>query len=363
MKIALLNLPYDNNYGGNLQRYALIKTLQSLGHEVTHINLRFVVRPSFWYMMPRIVNRVILRLLGKKVIILREWHEYQERHRRYIITEAFYQKYIPHSKAVAHLEDYPHYDKFDVIMVGSDQVWRRNIARGHTENLFMDFLPEDAKQKRIAYGVSLGANSNEFSKEDILNLGVLYKRFDAVSVREYSALALFEEYGWTSPKASKVVDPTLLLKAEDYHCLMQESKKAGLFCYILDMTEEKEMFIKKQSSLYMLPTEYATINKAATLTIEEWLSCFYNAKSVITDSFHGMIFSIIFHKPFIVIGNELRGIGRFTSLLESLDLQDRLILENDLSSSLQIGDIDWNCVEEKMDALRKKAILFLKNNL
>lgn len=364
MKIALINLAYDNNYGGNLQRYALVKVLQNLGHDVIHINLRFVLPVNFLKLFPHIVFRILKKILGRKIDIFPEWRAYRSYHSVIESTEKFYNKYIPHTCPVLCLSDYKRYDKFDVVVVGSDQVWRKKIAMHYLDNFFLKFLPVAPNQKRITYGVSLGSNENELDEKEISELGVLYKRFNAVSVREPGALELFKNYNWTNPAAQVVLDPTLLLSASDYKKILKKSGiHNNIFCYILDLNSEKQTFVQSVSKRLNIDYKLTGINSFNSLSIEQWLGCFYDSEFIITDSFHGMIFSIIFHKNFIVIGNKFRGMGRITDFLSSLQLENHLITEEALSSDFKIDDIQWDLVDEIIEKRKLFSINFLKNNI
>lgn len=364
MKIALLNLPFDNNYGGNLQRYALIKTLQEIGHEVRHVNLRFADKPNMLKLSLRVPIRLLKRIVGRKTSVLSEWHNYKRWHNMFISAEPFYNKYIPHTNEIVCLSDFKGYDKFDAVLVGSDQVWRKKIAQHHLYNLFMDFISSDTHLKRIAYGVSLGSEENELDDDDICKLGKLYQRFSSVSVRERSALDLFKSYGWITPQAELVLDPTLLLCDKDYdRILSKDTVSGGLFCYILDPTDAKRKFAEKESVRQNLQMYNGSINNDAKSSIEEWLGIIRNSEFIITDSFHGMVFSIIFHKPFIVIGNEFRGLGRFKGLLSMLGLEDRLMKEDDIILPQIMRPINWEKVDEKLSFMRAESKKFIEKSL
>ena len=315
----------DNNYGGNLQRYALMKVLQDMGHDVTHLNLRFDYHLP-WYKMPYSYSKRVISkyLFGKKIIINQEKYSREKYQELCSITDPFYQRYIQHTEPIYKLSELKKYSNFDAYVVGSDQVWRKKIAKRYLSSMFLDFLPKGCKAKRIAYGVSLGVAENELSVEEISQLSELYKRFDAVSVREGSALELFKQYGWNSPQAVQVLDPTLLLNKEDYQTLIQNgstvSSKGNLFCYILDKSKEKEQLIhQKAEELHLKPFELG-LKDEKPANIEQWLRSFADAEYVITDSYHGLLFSIIFEKPFYQIRNQFRGNARFDALMGKFGL-------------------------------------------
>ena len=351
MKIALLNLPVDNNYGGHLQRYALMKVLQRMGHDVTHINLRFGFFLP-WYKKPfSDAKRVILKyLLGKDIKINQECLLRQQYEERCAVTEPFYQRYIKHTEPITDLRKLKDLHGFDAFVVGSDQVWRKKIAGKYLSTMFLDFLPADATVKRIAYGVSLGVAENELNQEEVNRLSELYKRFDAVSVREDSALDLFIGYGWTNPQAIQVLDPTLLLTKDDYMQLIDNAStvpsKGNMFCYILDKTEEKSQLIKqKAEDLQLKPFELGlTDDKPASM--EQWLRSFADSKYIVTDSYHGVVFSIIFNKPFSLVKNRFRGNARFDSLYQLLQFQRE--------------KFDWISINNELITLRNVSSEILK---
>lgn len=354
MKIALLNLPFDNNYGGNLQRYALMRVLSDMGHDVTHLKLMFDKRNQSCFCYPLILCKYILKcMLGKKCTSLysslfpKRMYERQNR-----VVDAFYNKYIKHTDAIYQVKDLRKYIDFDIFVVGSDQVWRKSIANKYLSTMFFDYLID---KPCIAYSVSLGSANNELTDKDVDKLGVLYKRFVAVSVRERSALDLFDSYNWKSPAAVHTLDPTMLLNKEDYKVLIENgnTKKynAKLFCYILDRTKEKEEKIKEISMTKNLIPFYFSIKGTKNVSVEQWLRLFHDAEYVITDSYHGLIFSIIFNKPFFLFKNELRGNARFDSVYEILDITD------------STDDLDWNLINRKIETLRLRSKSFLYSSL
>ena len=140
--------------------------------------------------------------------------------------------------------------------------------------------------------------------------------------------------------ASFVLDPTLLLNKMDYvHLFKSENEikcKGDMFCYVLDPSEEKKQIIKYIECKKNYKSYYCNIHKKESgfyghrfikPSLTHWLRCFYDAKFVLVDSFHGCVFSIIFNKPFIVIANKERGVARFESLLATFGLQNRLIFD------------------------------------
>ncbi len=354
-KIALLNLQVDDNFGGHLQRYALISTLQKLGNEVEHLNTRF----------PNSKKSIIKRLKGGlKRLVLYPYYaikrnaeykplwlfKYYIRHEA--VTEAFYDKYIPHTKRIYSNEELAQYQDFDCFVVGSDQVWRKNYASLYGLGTYMfDYLPTD--KKRVAYGVSMGTDKNELSEQNIADFKVQYERFKAVSVREVTGLDLLNSYGCTNPKAEWVIDPTLLLDAEDYNKVINEGKtyplEKKIFCYILNLDELKKDVITRIAREKSM--DYQIWSPEQNLTVEQWLRSIRDAEYVITDSYHGLLFSLIFNKPFHLLRNESRWNARFDSIAEQLDVK------------LDAATQDYGKINNAIADSRAKSIRFLETNI
>jgi exopolysaccharide biosynthesis predicted pyruvyltransferase EpsI len=179
--------------------------------------------------------------------------------------------------------------------------------------------------------------------------------------------------------AVHLLDPTLLLDKSDYITLIKnanEPPSAGnLYTYILDSTfEESDIISFIATKLHLLPFSIMpkrftretqnSVEKCVFPPVTKWLRSFMDADFVVTDSFHGCVFSIIFNKPFVAIGNESRGMARFHSLLTLVGLGDRLITSyDDLLNIDWDASIDWEKVNKRLDEKRKESIDFLINTL
>lgn len=354
MRIALLNLPLDNNYGGNLQRYALVKVLQDMGHDVTHIMLK-VHYTLPWYKYPysytkRIIKRFLLR---KPVLVKEESYRNQKYEESLDIIMPFYDKYIKHTGVCYNIRDVVKETKdvFDVFIVGSDQVWRKDMTSGiGIENYFLKFVEKG--KKRIAYSVSLGGVDMGLSSKEMKIIKSLYNKFYAVSVREMNSIELFEKAGWTNPKCLLTLDPVLLLDKADYLKMIKENNTVNktegkCFCYILDNNEQVEEKIK--SNIDIDKVDYIVQSLNENVSIPQWISNIYYAHRIITDSYHGVVLSILFEKNFFYIGNERRGNTRVSSLLGILGI--------DASKD---SNYSWEMVRDNIYFYRKRSIAFLK---
>ena len=350
MRIGILTLPLHTNYGGILQAYALQTVLERMGHDVCLIEKkRQPLRLPLWKAPLSYGKRIIKNLTGNPFPIFYEQKMNREEPVVRQNTDKFINKYIKR-RIVDDFSDIKETD-FDAIVVGSDQIWRPKYVQ-EIEHAFLDFT-EGWNIKRIAYAASFGTDEWEYTSEQTEKCAKLLKQFDAVSVREDSGVSLCREHFHI--EAEHVLDPTLLLRSGDYINLFEMAgmpkSKGTLLCYILDKTLEKMALVNKVADeKHFVPFRVNSLveNTKASLheriqpPVEQWLRGFYDAEFVITDSFHACVFSIIFNKPFIVMGNTGRGLSRFSSLFSTFGLTDCLLTNSD--SSQYFEDVNWNTV-------------------
>lgn len=376
MKIAILTLPLHTNYGGILQCYALQTVLERMGYEVSVIEKKTKPVRLPLRLMPFCYGKRILRnLIGHKCPVF-----YEQRYNRiqHVIrqnTDVFIDQYI-------HLKRYQSFsnineEEYDAIVVGSDQIWRpKYFDVDKIENAYLKFA-EKWNIKRVSYAASFGTDEWEYTAEQTSECGRLLKMFDAVSVRENSAIFSCKQY--FDIEVQQTLDPTLLLEKEDYIKLFETrntpKSKGNLLCYILDESDEKKEIIQRIANekglnpfnvTAKIYDETVSLNERIQPPLEQWLRGFYDADFVVTDSFHACVFSIIFQKQFIVLGNKCRGLDRFNSWLTFLSLKERLInslYDYDAHISILNENIDYISIKQKLDMERSRSLLFLMENL
>lgn len=354
MRIGLLTVPFNNNYGGFLQAFALKTFLESRGHQVTIINRqRDLQKQSFLKKTRKTLRSLFYR---KKTIDLS------------IHTRKFVKGYLsPITKEIYSTEMLLKLPLFDFYIVGSDQVWRYEYATSSINNYFFDFL-QDTNIPRISYAASFGVSYNEYDKDSINRCSELLKHFKSISVREFSGINLLKDTFKVKYPIEYVLDPTMIIDKNIYIDLTQKypinNRSNYIFTYILDKTDDKQLLIDKISEEEKVPIQNIDAqtgnNNKVIEPIEKWLSYIINASYVITDSFHGMIFSIIFNKPFIVYANETRGAERFKSLLSLLNLNS-CIINN--SKSYKKQEFNWKNINMLVDKYKEKSIKFLTISL
>lgn len=373
MKIGVLTLPLYNNFGGILQALALQKVLNGLGHNAVLIDKFKNVSLGAWYKRyPIYLKRAVQKYFCGENIIVRADVAINNTSRIIAThTGPFVRKHIKR----IFTRDFSNIQRveFDALIVGSDQIWRPKYFFSAIENAYLDFAKE-WDVKRIAYAASFGTEEWEYNDEQTANCTALLKRFNAVSVRESSAVKLCDEKFGVN--AQHVLDPTMLLPKEEYIKLFEETdtnkSNGNLFCYILDESAEKKTIIdtlshKKGLMPFYVNSKYnnpdASIEERIQQPVEKWLRAFYDAEFVVTDSFHACVFSIIFNKPFIVYGNKERGMARFESLLTLFELENRLVSSpNEVNKMLQTP-IDWERVNSIHKQMKEKSLSFLRKSL
>lgn len=366
-RAAIITLPLGENYGGILQAYSLQKIVHSLGIDVVTASIpkqsrlkllaKRIAKTALHIMKPNISNMTSKDILTKT-----------EK------TRQFVNKYI---KTIDEKRLYG--DNFDAYIVGSDQVWRAKYV--NIVDYMLGFATAKAGAVKISYAASFGKdNLNEYRNSDIKESSKLAKNFNGISVRERSGVKLAEKH-W-GVKALHHVDPTMLVPKKQYDSLIKSNQNTcrpdgKLFVYILDRSSEKEKIVEKTSQLlglksfgFMPPSTNSrrtfrnNPEKYKLPLVEQWLRSFRDADFVVTDSFHGCVFSIIYNKPFIAIGNKSRGLSRFTSLLELFDLENRLISsQSEMNECLVSSNIDWRKVNAVLKNEQRRSRKYLKENL
>lgn len=369
MKICIITQPLRTNYGGLLQAYALQTVLERQGHHVEILDAPYKQNLPLWKLPFSLIKRLLYKyLFNRDVIVLAEKKYNREFPVVSQYTNQFIQNYIRRVEVI----DFNKLksDSYDVLIVGSDQVWRPKYNR-NIYKCFLDFA-ESWKVKRIAYAVSFGTDKWEFTFKQTKRCAQLVKKFDWVSTREDSGVKLCKEYLGIS--ACHVLDPTLLLAREDYDLLVSHAHvnqcKGNLLVYILDESSEIQSIVKQValkrslqpfSAISRVENSKAPLEERIQPPVEQWLYGFQNADFVITDSFHACVFSIIYNVPFAVLGNEKRGQARFSSLLKMFDLEDRMV--STARQIMELKEINWKKINIIRNSRKSESLCMLLSML
>ena len=373
MRIGILTQPLYSNYGGLLQAFAMQEILKRMGHDVLTVDwsndnsyMRWCIDYCKSLVRCLMMHPVQFPLSPTKVNYMRKY------------TNPFIASHIATTKAMHHIsaEELKQYE-FDAYIVGSDQVWRW-AYNAHIEWMYLSFV-KDESVKRIAYAASIGIAYWDYPQDKSIMCATLAQQFNAISVREKDAVSLVKEY--LGMPAQYVLDPTLLLNATDYEQLLllgPVKPDTSIAVYILDMTENKRLLLDDlQKRLHCkinvignpdAQNSSFSYRDRQSPPVEDWLNGIRKADYVLTDSVQGTVFSIIFHKQFVCLGNKDRGNSRFESLLEMAGLEKRQVdqsdvLNYDMISSRLCEPIDWKAVDKRKQAMQTISYSFLMKNL
>lgn len=365
MRIGLLTHTPGDNYGGVLQAVALYSYLTNANHDVMLINK--VHKFPLW-------KRVATSLLEK--IPFQNF-----RNKRYSAIKRaklrpFIRKHLPLTSSpivtLLELKELVIKHRFDAVIVGSDQVWRYHyINDGNFEVYFLDY-EVDFQSKKIAYAASFGVSEwEEPNNIDVVTAALA--KFDAVSVREEQGRSICEKT-FNLSKCECVLDPTMLVETVFYDQFLSQFKKINtnrkLVTYILDKSRKKKKIINSIKMMYgekdneaYLETDLSFAGSKSAYSVNDWLWHIKTADVVVTDSFHGVVFSILFKKDFYVIGNMQRGIDRIANVLASFGIEGRLLINFEDLDFERPAPIDYQRIHSSINRRRHMSETFLRDAL
>lgn len=346
--VGILNFHYENyNFGANLVAYSLMKTVEKLGFQAKIINY-----DPFEDLKP------IKKILINKMKIFREY-------------------FLKQTHKISNpLELYKLNNCFDTFIVGSDQVWRKTITSVNLYHYFFDFV--NPAKKILSYGASFGTDKWEGNEKETSEVKQFLKRFDEISVREKDGVKICNEI--FEREAYQVLDPTLLLTQEDYQEIINFEKHdeiegeyaAYYFLFDKDRKDKnsqdlKEILQKNNLKLINIKgKDEIILGKEEFIynSMSDWLNHIKNSKIIITDSYHGVLFAIIYRKPFICITENCTSFSRFNSLFNIFDVKDNFYSKlSEIDNLKKIYNINYNGIEARLNEERTKSIAFLKNAL
>lgn len=361
MKVAILTFQNALNYGAILQAYALQQAINKLGGDCEIIDYQCSYINEH-YKTIRFDNCKNI----KKILVSASKIPFRQiRKNRF---KNFSNTYVKLTASVDNDKIIDLNNNFDKFVVGSDQVWNYKLT-GNDSHFFLDFVDD---KKKYSYAACFGFDEiPDNLKQDYFSC---LKHFSEFSVRDVTSENILMNLFNGQKKVSVNVDPTLLLTKQDWENLsLDKSSDDYILIYSLNprvLMDDlaKEMMIKENCKVYYICNdiyEYAKIpkeyKKIFSPNPKEFLSLFYNAKYVLTNSFHGTVFSILFHKRFFSEVNYGTHINhRINDLLNSLNLANRIIHKNlDYSTNV----IDYEKVDFNLKSMREKSLEYLKKSV
>lgn len=344
MKIGVLTFHNSRNYGAVLQAYALCSVIEELGGEVEIVNYKsenIEKNLQIWNPTKNFIKSVL-----QSVFRYRKKRAFNSFERRMLKID---KKSIDRKCVIDEL------NKYDAVIVGSDQVWNRKI----TANDEVYFLP-NIKGKKISYAASVG-DTVELSTYDVENI----KNFDYVSVRESKLNKTLVSQGIVSYECC---DPTILAGIKPFEDIVSKlQKKEGyVFVFMIwkspTLLENAKKFAKDKG--LKLIDNKSSFEFFLHCKPEDFLSWIKNASYVFTNSFHGTVFSLLFHKRFVssVYKNNGEQNLRVKELMSYLGCESNLIFDENQNVK-EINELDYAAIDKKMQILRNKSYSFLNDSL
>ena len=327
--VAIASMLFQNNFGAVLTVYALYKTIEDLGYNPLIIYNNFYGSANNLYSDMK-GNKFGLKYLN-------------------IANEYFSKEELEKLN-----------EKCDTFIVGSDQVFRWLFNRKNISHYLLNFAYNF--KNKIAYSSSFGISNFEGELKEKIFFKYYLKQFDSVSVREDDGVRICREDFDVS--ATQVLDPVFLINDYDYLISKSSKNLNHKFIAVYSLYTNIQNELNYISNKLDLNIEYLGVDDKND--IEDWLWTIRNSELFITDSFHGICFSIIFNKPFVgLLLNEVGGLSRLESLSNMFDIKDRII--TDLSEVMNKPDfllkMDYSKINEKLEIEKEKSLKWLKNAL
>ena len=358
MKIGILTFHSAPNYGAMLQCYALQEVLKSMGHDVEVIDYRldYRLRP---YRLPNAQRFNPLPIKKRSALNILTFRDRKIRNKEF---ESFLRTYLVLSDKVDR-NFIP--NNYDVYIMGSDQIWNPKITQGFDPVFFGSFWFHKENKKYISYAASMERTELSDAEKEFCSKAL--NNFDAISVRERVLAALLLSI--TSKKIKVVLDPTLLLDKQVWGQIAKLPKIKEKYVLVYQVrngvnTMQIAKKVAKQINAIVIQvaggSPYLNRRKLQHESPTRFLGLMQHAACVVTTSFHGTAFSVIFNRPFYYVESTDGHDSRAKSLLSDLGLTERIIQVND---SPTFTRIDYDMVNDKLTELRIQSLKFLGQNI
>lgn len=340
MKVGTITFHWATNYGAVLQAYALQQIL---------IELK--------------INTEIIDYRPRKLLIRNNFSNIKNLNIRQFIKEKNINKFRKNEMILSKKKYYTHKQLekvgnfYEGVFTGSDQIWNEwftlNGEGGKTLSYFLDFLPDNVK--KFSYAASFGCVTTTEVYDSVVKKSL--EKLDKISVRERTGIDIINSFGLD---AKLVCDPTLLLTATQYSKLIKNKKANSIiFPYIINGNQEDT---KKVYHYLINRFNDSEINLNFDFGIYDWLRYIRDSKFVVTNSFHGVVFCLLFNTPFIPVLIKGSGMNdRLITLLKIVGLENRIINEYDEDTvrSVVNKSINWNDVNKRVAIVRSNALNFI----
>ena len=362
MRVGIITIHRASNYGAVLQAYALKNFIKELGYDAELIDYRCT---SIEEMYTKMFGSMFS--LKSKIKNLLTWSVQLERNKKFM---DFINKDLNCTEDTScyrakQLEECN--DQYDVFISGSDQIWNP-FCTGEDKHYFLDFVKDN--KRKYSYAASFGtAKQNFIENADYRELLEMYQE---ISVREKNGIDVIKTM--TGKDALLHLDPTFLISKEKWiekaKSVENINRKPYVLVYSIAMPQSIQKIAEEYAQKSNIDIYYITLNnlfaiknrkKTITCSPIEFLNWIMNAECVITNSFHGIAFSIIFNKKFYVEknANPNHDNSRLENILDCLGLQDRFVVNGSIEELN--SNIDYTPVNDKIEKIRKKSVDYIRS--
>lgn len=341
MRIGILTHPLVNNYGGILQAFALQRALELMGHSPYIIDRR-----SDDYTIKRFIRKCLQILHLKRNDKITTYPQ-----------SRFIRSFIKTTRSVYNNAQLVRIIKklsFEALIFGSDQIWRADFNRHFSFAFWGAFLEKVQPIRSISYAASISDDVWSYSQCESVEIKRYISHFSSISVREEKAIQLCKDN--LGIITTLVLDPTLLHNKEFYSKYAIKNQETDPYVFVYWLGDENELNVLLNKLPDNMNIVRVSLRDSTTfIGVQEWLGLISEATTVVTDSFHGIVFSIIFEKQFICSKNQSGGVSRLYTIFKSLGIEKKF--DNPTLT------IDYAVVNDRLVQLRKESYNFLKSSL
>lgn len=364
-KVAIITCHDVYNHGASLQSYALLSYIRNKGYDVTVVNYKpeYLVKDFSYTNVPSIKYRK--NFLTKILYIIAKIPSRIQQNIRAHNFDIFSKAYIPttHETYVDNEDLKKISSIYDIYICGSDQIWNTLFKNGKDPAFYLNYV--DKSKLKISYAASLATdkiydNYEEFVKKNISNL-------DVISVRESSSKNVLKAIGIDND-IHHVCDPAFLLESNQWDSIAAQFKKKDNYILIYDFDNNENIRnvaikIAKERNLKIYSVNLGKFPYAdknfKTVGPDMFLALIKNSDYVITNSYHAVVFSIIYRKEFLVIGRKEAINIRMQDLMCYLHIQDRFLQDSTSINLHVLNDVDYDLLEKLISSSK----IFLDNAL
>ncbi|WP_428390043.1 polysaccharide pyruvyl transferase family protein [Mucisphaera sp.] len=338
MQVGIVTIHHTTNYGAVLQAWALSQAVCKLGHQARIIDYRPTAAVNYF----RRQNTHNVLALAK---FIKDWRFHQFRVKNLRTTERCNESSdLP---AIA--------QRFDAIIAGSDQIWAINKIRGFEPNFFLEFAADNPQVRKLAYAASCGEMTTVQDPQQQERIRKALGTFHTILVRDENTAGFV--HNLSHQPADVVLDPTFLGDFSPLHATVRDDNYLLVYAELMPQAQQAIRELARSKSLKIISVGYRFKGADKLLPFagpQQWFNLIRHASMVITNFYHGGIFSILNRRDFVFLGRPNKMI-KTMSLLKNLTLEDRWLDDNEISADRLINFPATNYTPEFEQTISEKT--------